>query len=403
MSNPKREPADRRPLRELVEKWRVLVSTPGYEGIAVILEQCADELAAALAEGDAAGPPDARCRNCGCRQWEHEPETIRRAGWKDGDQQRCICGACPAWEVAAVERAALPLTDYVRLFLEKLPDMNPPEAWLDPDGDVGFDWDLGRGAVLSASIRGDGRVAWAGLIGDWKATGNFLLPAWPDDFVDALKRIDARAALPPAPAPDVQERLDAATAQLLIELAFLLPKGTDVMKHPIAAKLIEFRDAVRVAEASALARPRTPAPAGQPIETAPKDGTWLIATDGTSVGRYRWANGWTNAQGWIVHTLTHWIPLPPTAEASTLPPAPAPDVTVECPCGHADAPWHWPRHGLCQVGINMRVAEASALARPRTEDRCAFVHPEDPHGPCVKPAGHEGMHCGQQGFWWAFK
>lgn len=38
---------------------------------------------------------------------------------------------------------------------------------------------------------------------------------------------------------------EAAAAQLLIEIAFLLPKGTDITRHPIAHKLLAYRKAVQ--------------------------------------------------------------------------------------------------------------------------------------------------------------
>ncbi len=43
---------------------------------------------------------------------------------------------------------------------------------------------------------------------------------------------------------------EAAAAQLLIEVAFLLPEGTDVRQHPIAAKLLAFTTATRAAALS---------------------------------------------------------------------------------------------------------------------------------------------------------
>jgi hypothetical protein len=43
---------------------------------------------------------------------------------------------------------------------------------------------------------------------------------------------------------DTQTRLEAATAQLLIEIAFLLPRGTNVNEHSIRERLTEFRGAL---------------------------------------------------------------------------------------------------------------------------------------------------------------
>lgn len=53
-----------------------------------------------------------------------------------------------------------------------------------------------------------------------------------------------------------QEELESATAQLLIELAFLLPKGTNVITHPMAAKLAAWKRAIT--RAAVLDRPAPP-------------------------------------------------------------------------------------------------------------------------------------------------
>ncbi len=56
----------------------------------------------------------------------------------------------------------------------------------------------------------------------------------------------------------------------------------------------------------------------QPIEGAPKDGTWIIGCrDGEHIARYRatvskqkfWTDGESNVE------LTHWLPLPSTTKA----------------------------------------------------------------------------------------
>jgi len=59
-----------------------------------------------------------------------------------------------------------------------------------------------------------------------------------------------RSARPSPPPAEAQERYEAAVAQVLIELAFLLPRGTDIRVHPIGVKLLEMVKAQRAFMAS---------------------------------------------------------------------------------------------------------------------------------------------------------
>lgn len=66
--------------------------------------------------------------------------------------------------------------------------------------------------------------------------------------------------------------LDNAVAQLLIEIAFLLPIGTNVRQHPIAAKLLKLVDAVRAdatTERGAVKTTRTETVNGLRLEVPP--------------------------------------------------------------------------------------------------------------------------------------
>lgn len=77
----------------------------------------------------------------------------------------------------------------VRNFLSRLPHgIGCPAVIVEEDGDLGFDWDTGHRTVISASLREDGRVAWAAMMGDWKGHGHFTLPAWSDEFTEALTK-----------------------------------------------------------------------------------------------------------------------------------------------------------------------------------------------------------------------
>jgi hypothetical protein len=93
-----------------------------------------------------------------------------------------------------------------RVFLQKLPRwMSAPEAMIEDDGETGFDWNEAHNCVLSASVRADGRVSWAALVDDFKGHGTFTLPDWPDDWIDALQRYDAREGRPAAAREGAEE------------------------------------------------------------------------------------------------------------------------------------------------------------------------------------------------------
>ena len=80
----------------------------------------------------------------------------------------------------------------VRNLLARLPfpDALPaPEIVMEDDGDLGFDWDVSRDVSVTASLSPSGRIAWAALIGDWKAHGHFELPSWSPEFNDAMTQL----------------------------------------------------------------------------------------------------------------------------------------------------------------------------------------------------------------------
>jgi hypothetical protein len=56
----------------------------------------------------------------------------------------------------------------------------------------------------------------------------------------------------------------------------------------------------------------------QPIETAPRDGTPILATDGETIVTTRYgAFSWTHEgiDPAVTRRLTHWLPLPPPPKA----------------------------------------------------------------------------------------
>jgi hypothetical protein len=81
-----------------------------------------------------------------------------------------------------------PVPSVLHRFLARLPcDIEAPEAVIEADGDVAFDWDKARGWVVSASVReGDGRVVWAATLDSRREHGTFWLPDWPESFAAIL-------------------------------------------------------------------------------------------------------------------------------------------------------------------------------------------------------------------------
>lgn len=81
--------------------------------------------------------------------------------------------------------------------------LEAPEVILEEDGDIGFDWHMGT-ACISAHVSANGRGGFAALVGDYRSTGTFQLPEWPDDLTHALKLLMARPASSPAWEPKLR-------------------------------------------------------------------------------------------------------------------------------------------------------------------------------------------------------
>jgi len=99
-----------------------------------------------------------------------------------------------------------------------------------------------------------------------------------------------------------------------------------IFNHTPAEKLNEALSVLNKAKAAHMdALQPSPAPAWQPIATAPKDGTILGFTDMGWVVACRWRDDdeWSGGGVWIAAhghvTLTHWQPLPapPADEVDT--------------------------------------------------------------------------------------
>lgn len=75
----------------------------------------------------------------------------------------------------------------VATFLGLLPtDLPSPEALLEDDGDIALEWFPEPCVSVSVSVREDGLIRWAYLIGEEKDRGRFMLPEWPPAFVVGL-------------------------------------------------------------------------------------------------------------------------------------------------------------------------------------------------------------------------
>ena len=56
----------------------------------------------------------------------------------------------------------------------------------------------------------------------------------------------------------------------------------------------------------------------QPIETAPKDGTYILALDiNKNIFHVLWSDYWMTVWGFSEVDATHWMPLPPEPNANT--------------------------------------------------------------------------------------
>lgn len=76
------------------------------------------------------------------------------------------------WDGEGSEPADALSYEYAKLFLQTLPNWVPnPEASVDPDGELCFEWDYGRRAVFSLSLARDGTLSFAGLFGVAKQHG----------------------------------------------------------------------------------------------------------------------------------------------------------------------------------------------------------------------------------------
>lgn len=76
-------------------------------------------------------------------------------------------------------------------FLDILPSTSPsPDLSAHPDGELAFEWYLGRGRVLSVSVNEAGRLSYAALFGHSTQHGTeFLLDGLPEAIALALRRL----------------------------------------------------------------------------------------------------------------------------------------------------------------------------------------------------------------------
>jgi hypothetical protein len=151
--------------------------------------------------------------------------------------------------------------DFVRAFLEKLHTfdwLEAPQACIEQDGDVGFDWSTSPQAMVSAHISATGRAGWAALIGDYKSRGTFQWPDWPDELTTALEKV-MQAAPVLAPSPAVRdlllraENMEEHCSSLIQELASALRQAAPVLAVPPPPMMADEKIARFMEEARALA------------------------------------------------------------------------------------------------------------------------------------------------------
>lgn len=80
---------------------------------------------------------------------------------------------------------------YAAQLVDLLPvDLPLPEIYPEPDGDLAFEWDLGKRRVLSISVGRDGTLHFAGLFGSSKQHGvDFLGDRIPEPIWIALTKL----------------------------------------------------------------------------------------------------------------------------------------------------------------------------------------------------------------------
>lgn len=117
--------------------------------------------------------------------------------------RREACRALAALETARVEaldegwdgEGARPIDpiayEMAKRFIRSLPTTAPaPSIAIDPDGEVSLDWDFGARRILSVSVGGSGRLAYAALIGTKKLRGTeWIDDSVPKPILEALSRV----------------------------------------------------------------------------------------------------------------------------------------------------------------------------------------------------------------------
>jgi hypothetical protein len=126
------------------------------------------------------------------------------------------------------------------------------------------------------------------------------LPDWSDIIAkrdDEITRLTARVE-------ELEKALVVCDRVLHFDLRRMIEWGDDYNQA--------VKDAADAARA-ALTQPAQPAPsAWRPIETAPKDGTIFLATEGSAMVTTYWHPNQWKAVDWA--NPTHWMPLPPPPE-----------------------------------------------------------------------------------------
>lgn len=72
---------------------------------------------------------------------------------------------CPNWDNLGSAPLDIDTYQIAKRFISALPSsLPPPELTVDRDGEINFDWFGSGGQIFSASLRKDGRIAYAGQI-----------------------------------------------------------------------------------------------------------------------------------------------------------------------------------------------------------------------------------------------
>jgi len=96
----------------------------------------------------------------------------------------------PDWDGYGAEALTEAVVEPCKRFLAALPD-SCARPWAGPenDGCIAFEWENGSNWLLSASVKLNGEISWAGIVGGERLSGTFpMADGLPEKFVSAVMK-----------------------------------------------------------------------------------------------------------------------------------------------------------------------------------------------------------------------